>query len=193
MLWNERSRRGKILVAVAGVIVGLVLIGALAGEDTTTASEETTTSAEAPEAQEAALTASTPKGRVEEAVGSEVEASGWAGTLEVQDVSFQGNEAQITLTTPEGGFSGASCGDLNDGAEAVFVKVYDDAGWTGGAVIVFKGGLVDTSTGQPVPDVNTGIFTMPAAKASQIDWGNEDVLLNIDWDNYRDFCHPALQ
>jgi hypothetical protein len=130
---------------------------------------------------------------VEEAVGSEVDAGGWAGTLEVQDVSFEGNEAQITVTTPEGGFSGASCGDLNDGAEAVFVKVYDDAGWNGGALVVFKGGLVDTSTGQPVPDVNTGIFTMPAARASQIDWGNEDVLLNIDWDNYRDFCHPALQ
>ena len=101
-----------------------------------------------------------------EAVGSEVEAGGWAGTLEVQDVSFDGNEAQITVTTPEGGFSGASCGDLNDGAEAVFVKIYDDAGWNGGAAVVFKGGLVDTSTGQPVPDVNTGIFmsVMPGAR-----------------------------
>jgi hypothetical protein len=27
----------------------------------------------------------------------------------------------------------------------------------------------------------------------QIDWSNEDALLNIDWSNYRDFCHPALQ
>ena len=96
-------------------------------------------------------------------------------TLEVQDVSFDGNEAQITVTTPEGGLSGASCGDLNDGAEAVFVKVYNEAGWNGGAAVIFKGGLVDTSTGQAVPDVNTGIFTMPAAQASQIDWGNEDV------------------
>ena len=76
VLWHERSRRGKILVVAAAVIVGLGLIGSLVGEDTTTASEETPTSAEAQDTQEAAPTASTPKGRVEEAVGSEVDASG---------------------------------------------------------------------------------------------------------------------
>jgi hypothetical protein len=41
--------------------------------------------------------------------------------------------------------------------------------------------------------VNTGIFTMHARDASQIDWSNDDALnYNIAWSNYRDFCHPAL-
>jgi hypothetical protein len=52
---------------------------------------------------------------------------------------------------------------------------------------------VDTSTGQELPDVNTGIFTMPAGQSKRIEWSEEDALLNIDWSNYRDFCHPALQ
>jgi hypothetical protein len=34
---------------------------------------------------------------------------------------------------------------------------------------------------------------MPAAQAKQIDWSDDDALLNIDWSIYRDFCHPALQ
>jgi hypothetical protein len=82
---------------------------------------------------------------------------------------------------------------LDDGAQAVFETIYNDAGWKGGAVVVYQGGLVDTSTGKELPDENTGIFTMPAGKATQIDWSDEDALLNIDWSIYRDFCHPALQ
>ena len=58
---------------------------------------------------------------------------------------------------------------------------------------MFKGGLVDSSTGQELPDVNAGIYTMPAAQAKRIDWSNEDALLNINWSLYRDFCHPALK
>jgi hypothetical protein len=131
---------------------------------------------------------------VREAVGSEVDAGGYAGTLEVQDVSFEGREAQVTVTTPEGGFQGASCGDLNDGARAIFAKIYNDAGWTGGAAVIFKGGLVSTVTGEELPDVNTGIFTMHADQAAQIDWSDEDALsYNIDWSYYRDYCHPALK
>ena len=60
-------------------------------------------------------------------------------------------------------------------------------------MVAFKGGLVDTATGAELPDVNTGIFTMPAGQAQQINWSDEDALLNIDWSLYRDFCHPALQ
>ena len=53
--------------------------------------------------------------------------------------------------------------------------------------------LVDSSTGKELPDVNTGIFTMPDGQAKQIDWSDEEALLNIDWSIYRDFCHPALK
>jgi hypothetical protein len=126
-------------------------------------------------------------------LGDEVEAGGYAGTLEVQDVAFDGAEAQVTVRTPEGGFEGASCGDLDDGARAVFHAIFDDGGWQGGAVTVFQGRLVDSSTGQELPDANTGIYTMPAAKAREIDWSDEDALLNISWSIYRDFCHPALK
>jgi hypothetical protein len=60
-------------------------------------------------------------------------------------------------------------------------------------VLVYKGGLVSKSTGKELPDVNTGIFTMPTGQAKQIDWSDDDALDNIDWSIYRDFCHPALQ
>ncbi len=197
--WRHRSRRGKALLIVGAVFVLLIVVGVLVPAEendeatpaTTTAEEQPTTTA--PAASAPAATAPTPKARVEEAVGDEVDAGGYAGTLEVQDVSFDGTEAQVTVTTPEGGFDGAKCGDLDDGAQAVFETIYDDAGWKGGAVTVFKGGLVDTSTGQALPDVNTGIYTMPAAQARQIDWSNEDTLLNINWSLYRDYCHQALK
>jgi hypothetical protein len=188
------------------MVVGL-LIPAEENDDEATSATTAATTAETPPATvvtpapvatpaPAATTAPaapTPKERVEEAVGDEVDAEGYAGTLDVQDVSFDGTEAQVTVATPEGGFEGASCGDLDDGARAVFETIYNDAGWEGGAVTVFKGGLVDTSTGQELPDVNTGIYTMPAAQARQIDWSNEDALLNINWSLYRDYCHQALK
>jgi hypothetical protein len=34
---------------------------------------------------------------------------------------------------------------------------------------------------------------MPAGQAKQINWSDEDALLNIDWTLYCDFCHPALE
>lgn len=96
-------------------------------------------------------------------------------------------------TLPREDWDGPKCGDLDDGSQAVFETIYNEGGWKGGAVVVYQGGLVDTSTGQELPDVNTGIHTMPAGKARQIDWSNEDALFNIDWSIYRDYCHPALQ
>jgi len=77
-------------------------------------------------------------------------------------------------------------------AQAIFQKVYKDTGWRKRAVLVYKGGLVDKTTGKELPDVNTGIFTMPATQARQIDWSDDDALSNLDWSFYRDFCHPAL-
>jgi hypothetical protein len=170
---------------LAGTILLLIVSGC--GESSnsdTEAEDETTTEAASP---------TTPQDRVREAVGDEVEARRYAGTLQIMEVSFEGREAQVIAETPEGGLEGPSCGDLDDGSQAVFETIYNDGGWNGGAVVAYRGGLVDTSTGEELPTVNTGIYTMPAGQASQIDWSNEDALLNIDWSNYRDYCHPALQ
>jgi hypothetical protein len=174
-------------VLLAGSI--LFLIGSGCGESST--SEPGTT--ESATTSETVATPVAPKDRVREAVGDEVSAGGYAGDLEIKDVSFEGAEAQVTAKTPEGGFSGASCGDLDDGAQAVFQTIYKDGGWKGGAALVYKGGLVNSSTGKELPDANTGIYTMPAAQARQIAWSDDDALLNIDWSIYQDFCHPALK
>jgi hypothetical protein len=138
------------------------------------------------------------KQRVRDALAN-VEASGYAGKLKIQSVEFghadsSEAEAEVTVTTPEGGLSGASWDDLDNGAKAVFQNVYKDAGWKHASVIVFKGGLVSTETGKDLPDVNTGIYTMLGDQASEIDWSDGDALdYNIKWSNYRDFAHPALK
>lgn len=211
--WKERSRIGKILWATGGAVVTLIVlitvIGTLAGTDTTDAEVDaapaaesskpppkptTTTEATAPPAPPPAPPPpATPKERVRAALGAEVQAGGYAGDLPMNDVFFEGAEVQVTTETPAGGFDGAKCGDLEDGAQAVFETIYNDGGWNGGAALVYKGGLVSTTTGEELPDVNTGIFTMPAAQAKRINWANEDALFNIDWTNYRDYCHPALE
>jgi hypothetical protein len=183
----------KTLVGVflAGSL--LILIGSGCGESSTTAEGTTTERAAEGTTTERESSPSTPKERVQEELGDEVHAGGYAGDLEIQNVSFEGTEAQVAVKTPEGGLQGASCGDLDDGAQAVFETIYNEAGWKGGAVTVFKGGLVDSTTGEELPDANAGIYTMPAGKAKQIAWSDEDVLANIDWSNYRDYCHPAFE
>ena len=112
--WRHRSRRGKALLIVGAVFVLLIVVGVLVpAEENDEATPATTTAEEQPTTTAPAASAPTPKARVEEAVGDEVDAGGYAGTLEVQDVSFDGTEAQVTVTTPEGGFEGANCGDLD--------------------------------------------------------------------------------
>lgn len=135
----------------------------------------------------------TPQQRVREAVGAQVQAGGYAGELSIRQVSFEAAEVQVTVQTPAGGLEGASCADLDSGAEAVFKTIYGPGAWRGGAAIVYQGGLVDSATGEELPEANTGIFTMPASQAGRIDWSNEDSLLNINWALYRDFCHRALK
>jgi hypothetical protein len=53
--------------------------------------------------------------------------------VQINDVSFPGPEVLVTAQTPEGGLEGASCGDLDDGAQAIFETIYNDAGWKRGA------------------------------------------------------------
>jgi hypothetical protein len=182
----------KTFVAVFLAGLTLALVGSGCGEDSTSA-EGTTESESTTESQPAPPRPATPKERVRGALGDEVEAGGYAGNVQIQDLAFEGREAQVTAKTPEGGFEGPSCADLDEGARAIFETVYNDGGWSGGAAVVYQGGLVDSSTGEELPGANTGIFTMPAGQARRIDWSDEDALLNIDWSIYRDFCHPALQ
>jgi hypothetical protein len=206
--WSRRSRWGKVGIIAAAVLVALILIGALLPAEG--ANDESASPAPPPPPTQPAEPPpmpppppaepppppppATPRERVREAIGDEVAAGGYAGDLEIRDVTFEGREVQVIATTPEGGLQGASCGDLNDGAQAVFTEIYRDAGWPGGAALLYQGGLVSTQTGEELPDANTGIFTMPAPLARQIDWSNDDALnFNIDWSNFRDFCHPALQ
>jgi len=117
------------------------------------------------------------------------------GEVSVRAIEF-GRALTIYLRTPEGGFDGPSWDDLDDSAAAAFKAVYAEARYpaTRETVIVFQGGLVDTRTGKELPDANTGIYTMKGAAARRIDWSDDDVVsYNIDWSNYRDFAHPALE
>lgn len=113
----------------------------------------------------------------------------------INDVEFGSDALTITAATPEGGLQGASTGDLNDQAAAIFQAVYGDAKYKKtDTVIVFQGGLVDTRTGKDADDVNTGIYTMPRSDAREIDWSDQDTLdVVIDWTLFRDFVHPALK
>jgi hypothetical protein len=114
---------------------------------------------------------------------------------EVTDVEFGKKEVEVTAKTPEGGLEGASDEDFDRLTGAIFAAIYGDAGWNKtGAVAVYKGGLVDSKTGQELPDANAGIYTISRADASKIDWSDQDAIeFGIDWSLYRDFVHPAFK
>ena len=57
----------------------------------------------------------------------------------------------------------------------------------------FEGGLVDKATGRDLPDAQTGLARMRAGQAKQIDWSDDDALMNIDWSSCQVVCHPALK
>lgn len=192
--WRRLGRPGKIAIITLAVVVGLVILVAVIPTSENDGEEASPPPPSATQAPPPPPPAATPQSRVRDAIGDSVDAGGYAGELEVRGVAFGRREVEVIVTTPEGGFEGASCGDLDDGAKAVFQKIYDDAGWNGSAVLIYQGGLVSTQTGEELPDANIGIFTMPAKLANQIDWSNDDAIdFNIDWSNYRDFCHPALE
>ena len=73
--------------------------------------------------------------------------------------------------------NGASCGDLDQAAGAIFEKIYKDTGWKGNAIITFEGGLVSKATGKGLRRMSRqGSFSMDPAQAKQIDWSNSDDL-----------------
>ena len=113
--------------------------------------------------------------------------------LDAKIESTSGREISIEAKTPQGGFDGASTGDLNRKAGQIFKAIHGDAAYRRASGIVFKGGLVDTRTGRNLPDVNTGIYEMSRADAAAVDWADEDRLFAIDWKNFRVFAHRALK
>jgi hypothetical protein len=183
----------KTLVGVALVGSILILAGSGCGGSSSSSAEKTTTESKATTTNPPPPPKATPEQRVQDELGDEVKAGGYAGNVKIQNVDFVYGEVQVTATTPKGGFSGPSCGDLDDGSQAIFKKIYGDTGWKRRASIVYQGGLVSKATGKEVPNVSTGIFTMPAGQAKQIDWSDDAALSNIDWSIYRSFCHQALQ
>jgi hypothetical protein len=131
------------------------------------------------------------KQRVRAAV-RHADASGWVGKLKVQKIENGSTEMDVYVRTPEGGISGASWDDLDNGAGAIFRAAYK-AGWHKSINVVFRGGLVDSTTGESLPHVNTGIYGMTGTRAERIDWDNSDIRYTVDWSNYRKFAHPALK
>lgn len=109
-------------------------------------------------------------------------------------VEVESAEVAVTAQTPEGGLDGASTGDLNREAAEIFHAIHGTAGYNRDSVVVFEGGLVDSKTGDELPDVNTGIYAMSRADAAAIDWSDEDKWrYTIDWTQYREFAHAALK
>jgi hypothetical protein len=161
---EESFMRTLVGVFMAGMI--LILIGSGCGESSTSADE---------------TTATTPEQRLHDELGEEVQGSGDVGVLEVQAVSVGSTAARVTVQPPGGSFQGANCGDLDDGAQAVFETIYNDAGWEGDATVVYVGGIVNEATGKELPGANTGLFTITAEQAEQIDWSDEEALSDIDW------------
>lgn len=112
----------------------------------------------------------------------------------IKKVAF-GEELSVYAKTPDGGAQGPSTGDLNRQAGDIFQAIYGPGAYKKtGAILVFKGGLVDTETGKSLNNANTGIFSISRRQARAIDWSDDDaVKYLIDWTNYRDFASPALK
>jgi hypothetical protein len=186
-------------VAVVLLVVAMSPVGC-GGDDNANESADPTESAKTETAEQSGPEPEpeprpkTPRQRLKDALQGEIDAGGYVGKLDIKKVEISSREAAVTVETPEGGFEGASCDDLNDGAGAVFQRIYGEADWKRDAVVVFEGRLVNKETGRDLPNANTGIFTVHGRDARRIDWSDEDaVQFNIDWSVYRDFCHPALK
>jgi hypothetical protein len=157
---------------LAGVL--LVLIGSACGESSTSADQTTT---------------GTPEQRLQEALS----ANGATGDLEVKDVSVEGTNGKVTVQPAGGSFQGSSCADLDDGAQAVFETIYNDAAWEGDATVVYLGGLVNEATGEELPGAKNARYKMTAEQAEQIDWSDEEALSDVNWSTYRESCRQESE
>ena len=165
-------------------LVGAVLAGSIVivlvsgcGESSSSADQTTPTTSEQ---------------RLQEELGAEVSASD-SGDLEVKSIAVGTTGARVTVHPPGGGFQGTSCEDLDNGAEAVFETIYNDAEWQRDATVLYEGGIVNEATGKELPGANTGLYKMSAEQAEQIDWSDQDALSEVDWSTYRKYCHQAFQ
>jgi hypothetical protein len=154
------------------------------------AAEEQTAEEEEPEPQEPAPS---PEQRVRDALGDTVSSDLAVGESDVRSVNVSGRLLSMTLTTPEGGFEGASTDDTDALASAALSKAYEDGGGRGPAFVEFRGGLVDSATGRELPNARTVSYRIDRGRAKQIDWSDDEVLFAIDWGLYRLFCHPAIK
>jgi hypothetical protein len=183
----------KVVVGVAGVL--FIVAVALAPEEEETKepdsvtmesnAEETETPAESQEAPP------TPEEKLRDALSG---AEGLVEDPQVKDVQIAGNSVTVTARTPEGGLEGPSTTDLNYMTSGLLKAIYGQGDFDGDATIEFTGGLIDSSTGQDLPNDLTAKFYMPAGKAGQIDWTDDDTIdYAIDWSLYRTFVHPAIK
>lgn len=177
----------KSTLALLTIAVALFVAGC---SDTTSPSSSTSDSKDN-SSQAAPAKELSPKAKVKAALNN---IDGAVEDPVIKKVEF-GDDVTVYAKTPEGGVQGASTGDLNRQAGEMFQAIYGPGEWKKtGATIVFKGGLVDSSTGKDLPNVNTGIFSMTKGQAKKINWADDDTIdYTIDWTNYRDFAHPALK
>jgi hypothetical protein len=183
-------------------LVAVALCSACGTESTTTASTDKPAKPASTHANAAAKKkAPKPKpktmtGRVKAALRATDGGPYYGGNLKVESATeikdSTARSMEIELKSPEGGFNGVSNTDLADAAAAAFKAIYGDAGYKHRTFIFFVGGLVDSETGEPT-DTPLGSFGMTYAQAKRIDWSSEDRLANIDWTNYQNSRHPAVE
>jgi len=177
------TARAAVIILILG---GLVPLAGCGSSDTSSGSGGDDSSGNSGESS-----SGNPSPR--EAVGDSVHSGLAVGDSEVRSVKVNGRMLNIVLSTPEGGFQGASTDDTDALASAALAKAYTDADWHGAGYVEFRGGLVDSTTGQDLPNAKTVSYRVARRDAKRINWGDEDALFNIDWSYYRLFCHPALK
>lgn len=194
-LWSQLKGWPAWAKIVVPIVAVLIVATALGSEEETnpesnpTGAVKTESAAETPPAETDGNTDAPPNLR--EIVEN---AKGLVEDPEIKAFYRGGDSLTVIAATPEGGFEGASTTDLGYQASGIFAAVYGEGAFKGNTTIKFSGGLVDSRTGQELPDALTGEFKMTKVRARQIDWTDQDAIdYGIDWSLYRTFVHPAIK
>ena len=205
--WSKLPTWGKWAL---GALAVFVVIGIAVGDESEEPDQSTATPAKVerpkpkPQPKPAVAAAPAPKPEpvkqepspqqlAREALGDSVSSDLAVGEAEVRSAQRTGQSMKVILSTPEGGFDGPSTDDADALASAAFAKLYADAEWRGGTLVVFRGGLVSSATGRDLPNADTFAYGVERYEAPRIDWTDGDALYVIDWSLYRTFCHPAFK